>query len=533
LFKTSFPCWFSPNLVELRESDIDFATDFDIFYRFPLPAMSTTKGKGGGSVWMPKSKKKLSIASFSQDEQLQIQRFLAEIRQNRSQPVPQTLNAVPQDPPQRKPLLQSTPSSSSSSNSMETSSQTPQDLQPPLKRRNTDQVSANTRQAPLRQSQPSPAREEKLPAALPNPTRDRTVIIDGVMNVNRKELESSFCQAVPWLFPKAFEIMRNGGMRIICNTPAEADRLLKRDGFSPNAFNGGTFNVHRPGATDPSRPISSQLERDQRTAVTARLPIYFTADEILQRLEPDYVESVRDIPPRDENRPPLRIIIFKTKAQRDDAIDNGLRWFHRRIKLRPFRPPVLPLFCRKCSRYGHTAVDCGSWHPTCAKCTDQHETATCDKKEQANYRCPNCPTGTNHSAKYRGCPAFKKAASAEAARRQTEIDRKIARTDQRRQQQFQQRSKAPAPIRPGLTFAAAAASNVQPPQSQQPESSQILNEIRELKQMFMSQNRRIEVIEEVLKDIQEDARYGQDYDMEAQMSNTSLSPLQHGPHSKV
>jgi hypothetical protein len=379
---------------------------------------------------------------------------------------------------------------------------------------------------------------------IPNPVRNRIVIIDGIIGISRKELEPQLCQAAPWLEPETIDIMRNGGLRIKCKTPAEAERLLKRDGFPADVF-GGSFNVHRPGSIDSSRPISKQYERDQRSAITSKIPACYNASDAMGCLDANYVEEIRDIPPRDPNRPPLRIITFRTKEMRDEAMQSGLKWFNRRIKVRPLRPPVLPLLCRKCSKYGHTAVDCKQQQFTCAKCGGSHSTATC-QTQQRDYRCPNCPQGASHSANYRGCPAFKEAATVEIAQRQARLDAKLAKLDKRRpqnQQRAPQRSSAPAPIRPGVSYATAMQPTSQqtalPAQPAPPASNDLMVMLLDIKKQLsflVSEQGKIndrlgeiETDQVRLREHLENAELGFEQSAmdTSRMSDSSLPPLNH------
>ena len=166
-----------------------------------------------------------------------------------------------------------------------------------------------------------------------------------------------------------------------------------------------------------------------------------------------------------------RFIVMRTKELRDDAIENGLFFFNRRVAVRPLRSPVLPLFCSKCSGFDHTAVDCKKPAFTCSKCAGNHETSACIV-QQRDALCPNCPADSNnHFATYRGCPAFKAAATKEIERREARINAKLAARERRQpRRQFASenapRSAAPAPVRPGVSFAAAAQRNVGQPQPQ-------------------------------------------------------------------
>lgn len=62
--------------------------------------------------------------------------------------------------------------------------------------------------------------------------------------------------------------------------------------------------------------------------------------------------------------------------------------------------------CMRCQRYGHTKNFC-TRIPRCVKCTDNHPTSECTRKEKKNddVKCVNCHE--NHPANYRGCLVHK------------------------------------------------------------------------------------------------------------------------------
>jgi hypothetical protein len=398
-----------------------------------------------------RKKKKINVNGLSSQEVANLQRLVDETRQKAtsastssatcaiSTPTPMaTTNSTPQ--------LQQLSGSRKRTAPEETTRVLRPSNPPPAAAANTNNDTPAT--APL--------------AAVPNPPSNRVVIFDNVVGTCRKQLEPELYRVAPWLQPDAVDVMRGGGLRVKCKSPTDADRLLKRDGFPADAFH-GFFTVRRPGATDPSCPISPQLERDLRSVITSRLPGHYDASDLRHLLRPDYVEVIRDIPAKDPNRPPLRVVILKTREQRDDAIANGLEFLNRRISVRPLRPPVLPPFCRRCSGLGHATVDCKCDHFICGKCTGNHATATCNVQHQ-DALCPNC--GGHHFATYRGCPAFRAATTKEIELRQARVAAKLAKREQKfpADRRPVARSINPAPVKPGVLFAAAvtATANIRP-----------------------------------------------------------------------
>ena len=285
---------------------------------------------------------------------------------------------------------------------------------------------------------------------LRNPSSNLVVIFDGIVGVNRMMLRPELVRVAPWLQAQMVDVMRSGGLRVKCRTPADAELLLKRHQFPADAFR-GPFTVHRPGSRDPSLAVSSQLERDLRTVTCSRLPLEYTANDLRHIFLPEYVEEIRDVPPQNLNRPPLRIIIMKTKQLRDEVVEKGLTFFNYTVPVRPHRAAVLPLYCRKCCSYGHATIDCKSAHFKCGKCAGQHATNSCNL-QQRDAICPNCEG--NHFSTYRGCLKFKEAAKTEIEHREARAAEK-QRTAIERRNHFAPRSNAPAPVRTGTSFASA------------------------------------------------------------------------------
>jgi hypothetical protein len=61
--------------------------------------------------------------------------------------------------------------------------------------------------------------------------------------------------------------------------------------------------------------------------------------------------------------------------------------------------------CANCQRYGHTKNFC-HLKPRCVKCTGDHSTSRCPRKERSSdVRCVRC--NGNHPANYKGCKDYK------------------------------------------------------------------------------------------------------------------------------
>lgn len=424
------------------------------------------------AIWLTKKRVKLSVVGLRKSDVDQLRRFADALRkrgqtQDGNQ-LPPTLPPPPANNQQPPPAPSASKRKAPPTPPNEASSDGSRPPEPPPDAAPRQLRSANARPAPMEVSeqQDAEAGAAHEPAAVPNPPDNRVVIFDNISNLSRKELEPELYRCAPWLQPISVDVMRSGGLRVKCSSVTDADRLLKRDGFPANAFH-GRFVVHHKGALDVNQPLSKQLERDMRSIITGRIPAHYDAADLRTMLLPDYVESIRDLPKKDPYRPPLRVIVMKTMALRDDALENGLKFMNRRVKARPLRNPVLPAFCRRCSGLGHTAVDCQSAVEICAKCTGNHRAETCSVQKEHGL-CPNCPDATKpHFATYRGCPAYREAAAKEAEFRTTRLAAKKAKTERRKKNQYARPDRPPpalsgkpAPIRQGTSYAAASASTL-------------------------------------------------------------------------
>uniref|UniRef100_A0A2S2NS45 Nucleic-acid-binding protein n=1 Tax=Schizaphis graminum TaxID=13262 RepID=A0A2S2NS45_SCHGA len=65
-----------------------------------------------------------------------------------------------------------------------------------------------------------------------------------------------------------------------------------------------------------------------------------------------------------------------------------------------------PPQCFNCQNFGHTVNYCRH-PPRCVKCSEAHSSGSCTKDRSSPARCVHC--SGDHTANFRGCPAFKKA----------------------------------------------------------------------------------------------------------------------------
>src|SRR5438045_2492340 len=63
--------------------------------------------------------------------------------------------------------------------------------------------------------------------------------------------------------------------------------------------------------------------------------------------------------------------------------------------------------CFRCNRWGHTQTMCQA-QPTCGHCAGDHDTSTCQHKEDnMQVHCSNCAHGGHHQCKKSNCTASK------------------------------------------------------------------------------------------------------------------------------
>lgn len=84
------------------------------------------------------------------------------------------------------------------------------------------------------------------------------------------------------------------------------------------------------------------------------------------------------------------------------------------VRVEDYVPPRDTKQCYNCQRFDHTSHRCRA-HARCFKCGGSHTSRACTiEKEQLVKKCPNC--SQQHLAMYKGCPAYKQANRARAAR---------------------------------------------------------------------------------------------------------------------
>jgi hypothetical protein len=90
---------------------------------------------------------------------------------------------------------------------------------------------------------------------------------------------------------------------------------------------------------------------------------------------------------------------------RDRIIREGLIVLNKRYQVSAYTPPLVPLQCWRCQRFGHTRLRCTS-EPACLKCGQNHVGTPCSASS-IDFKCKNC-TG-NHRANDRTCKVYQEA----------------------------------------------------------------------------------------------------------------------------
>lgn len=145
-----------------------------------------------------------------------------------------------------------------------------------------------------------------------------------------------------------------------------------------------------------------------------------------------------------------------------------------KIKFEPPRPKREIPQCGKCQRYGHTKKYCHQT-PRCVKCTGNHGTDECSRKERsADVKCVLC--NGNHPANYKGCTVYK------------DLLKKKFPPLRTRQQQPVTRVNIANTVQPNISYAQMAHNNLQEPSGMQIPQNQIFQnsqtDMGELKNML-------------------------------------------------
>lgn len=103
---------------------------------------------------------------------------------------------------------------------------------------------------------------------------------------------------------------------------------------------------------------------------------------------------------------------------------------HTKVKIEaPRKKKEIPQ-CKTCQQFGHTRNLCAK-SPKCVKCGENHLTSMCKKSKEAPCKCANC--GGEHTANWKGCPAYQAkvtAASKPKITAQQRVQQKAAATAQ-------------------------------------------------------------------------------------------------------
>jgi hypothetical protein len=163
-----------------------------------------------------------------------------------------------------------------------------------------------------------------------------------------------------------------------------------------------TFEKISGGRLMPQNPASHRC-------IIFGVPVDISDDEI--KLETSAV-LVKRLEKRQDDlgqtRSPTTTVVLTFNNPNPERVTIG--WMSFKTKL--YIPP--PIRCFKCQHFGHISTSCRS-KISCPRCSLPHEYKDCptllsnhnEQEIEINLKCPNC--NDNHSAGFRGCPAFIKA----------------------------------------------------------------------------------------------------------------------------
>ncbi|KAG8239971.1 hypothetical protein J437_LFUL018568 [Ladona fulva] len=158
----------------------------------------------------------------------------------------------------------------------------------------------------------------------------------------------------------------------------------------------------------------------KRTHIIRNLPEDITIDEIAESLEEYDVPAAKIVQLRTSRptasqlkqgitsiSPPRPLPLFQILLQSTSApeVFESLPYVcNMKVKIERFRPPSGPPQCHRCQLFGHTIKAC-NMNFKCVKCGQNHPSSECRRPKETAAICANCKG--DHSANYRGCPAYK------------------------------------------------------------------------------------------------------------------------------
>ncbi len=78
---------------------------------------------------------------------------------------------------------------------------------------------------------------------------------------------------------------------------------------------------------------------------------------------------------------------------------------HTKIQIESPKPKHSIVQCMRCQQYGHSKTYC-TLPPVCVRCGEEHDNRNCKKPRDDKPKCGLC--GGEHTANYKGCPAYRK-----------------------------------------------------------------------------------------------------------------------------
>lgn len=157
------------------------------------------------------------------------------------------------------------------------------------------------------------------------------------------------------------------------------------------------YYLYRSAEAPPMKVVIKHLHKS--------IPSILVQEDLVEQGLP--VLSVSQLRAHKDKRPlPMFLVTLDPTEKAAEIMDLKSVLFHR-IKVEPYKKPNSPLQCHNCQRFHHVSNLCHA-DARCVKCGLSHKTASCIKTSDLPAKCANC--GESHTASYRGCREFKRAA---------------------------------------------------------------------------------------------------------------------------
>lgn len=197
--------------------------------------------------------------------------------------------------------------------------------------------------------------------------------------------------------------LRNGNILYAMNTKEAADWMKKKEAQK-------AFGEKYGGMTNVRTRLLYAIAEFVPTTFGAGSDFANAQVEDVNKLHAGSLAYSKWIKPENLRSPSQRsahaILGFTSREEANKALEYGLYMEGRAVQVRKMLPE--PKRCLKCQRHGHITTECKATTDTCARCSGQHRTATCNATGPEMLKCANCPdrNAAGHTAADRRCPTF-------------------------------------------------------------------------------------------------------------------------------